>query len=145
MNKKINKSRGFTLIELIIVMVIIGILAAIVLMQMRGYAKDARASKAQAQMSSVIPSMIGCWGNGGTLLLDKDVAPICSLSDSYGNWPIISNIGYRYAADSIDPNSWYISLDNSSDDKAICCNKAMNNCKILDTAGSQCNATTPSN
>ena len=61
---KISNS-AFTLIELLVAMAIIALLVAVVLVQFQGYAKGARASKALGQLSSVIPGMGSCWGNGG--------------------------------------------------------------------------------
>ena len=72
--KKNNK--GFTLIELIVVLVIVGILAAIAVPQYLGFAEKARAAEAIGVISAIKTgeetyyagsSMGGYWSSGGSL------------------------------------------------------------------------------
>ncbi|HBB36654.1 MAG: hypothetical protein UX02_C0001G0019 [Candidatus Moranbacteria bacterium GW2011_GWC1_45_18] len=163
MNKKINGKTGFTLIELMVAVAIIGILAGVVLVQMQGYAKDARATKAIAQLSSVIPSMYSCWGNGGKVNVpgQNGGADVCSTNPSYGKWPNFTSDmdsydftvsvendsnqpDYCASPGCINKDAWYVYVDSNSDNKRICCNLAMKSCKA-DISGSQCTAAVPSN
>jgi prepilin-type N-terminal cleavage/methylation domain-containing protein len=164
MSKKINENKGFTLIELMVAMVIIAILAAIVLMQMQGYAKDARSSKALGQISSAIPSLVSCWGNGGTVNAPGGTYtsggsvngmgnnPICNIGgtdiSSYGLWPNFNKAGtdmanYYYGYTDVNPaGGWCIRFYSAwnRDDVAICCNSSMNGCQIIgaSSAGGNC-------
>ena len=142
---KISK-HGFTLIEILVAIAIVGILAAVVLVSMSSYGKRARSTKALAQISSVIPAMMSCWGNGGKVnspvttagdsKLEGDEA-ICNLSDSYGFWPRsggdLKNYLYRthLFKDDQNANKFHIVFfDYDYDESYICCNSAMNSCKV---------------
>lgn len=148
MRKKIlNTETGFTLIEIMVAIGIIGILAAVVLVSMTAYGSKARSAKALGQLSSAIPAMYSCWGNDGTVNAPSSGGNICSLAASYGQWPRTTGdlSSYAYTGSTItDKASWFIMFTSSTDDRRICCNSAMKNCKLLDTASSTCNATTPS-
>ena len=134
MKNKKEKNKAFTLIELMVAIAIIGILAAIVLMQMQGYAKDARASKVLAQASSAIPSMVSCWGNGGDVASGTNICSVITGAANYGAWPTFPA---DYAIDDGDgksdwtsASSWFFSVvsDSDHDDVTICCNSKMNSC-----------------
>ena len=148
-------SRGFTLIELLVAMAIIALLAAVVLVQFQGYAKGARASKALAQMSSAIPGMVSCWGNGKIVKAPSSSGAICKEAGvggadvtSYGYWPNTSGdlTSYSYGINSLnDRTSWYFSLGSSSDNKGICCNSTLKSCQIIGqpVTSSNCTAILP--
>ena len=67
-------SGGFTLVEMLIVVVIVGLIAAVAMTVFFGYARDAKAAEAKALAGSVLKVLEGCAqarGSGGS----------CSLSD----------------------------------------------------------------
>ncbi|MCX6763056.1 MAG: prepilin-type N-terminal cleavage/methylation domain-containing protein [Candidatus Moranbacteria bacterium] len=128
-----NNSKAFTLIELMIAIAIIGILAAAVLASMSSYGKKARSSRAMAQASSAIPSMVSCWGNGGNV---NSGTNICSIGSGYGAWPTLPT-GYSYSGNSItnaqSVNPWVFSVTNTESAPAVCCNSKMSSCGMPDS------------
>lgn len=170
---KKNKS-GFTLIELMVAIAIIGILAAVVLVSMKNFGAKARASKALAQASSVVPTIISCWGNGGEVKVPdaNGGEAFCYiggvLKEDYGKWPamgsgdmstwewrattnFVVSCSAAVGGDCHDPDGWRIWLSSTAgkDALGVCCNKAMNNCKSLFHNGtvwsSSCTDSLPTN
>jgi len=157
---KIAKRDAFTLIEIMVAIAIVGILSAVVLVSMKTYGAKARSSKALAQLSSAMPSMVSCWGNGNDVGAPASGGAICQDSAatpndiaSYGTWPIAGSgdlTNYSYTSTLTSKSSWLIKLsDSANDKKRVCCNSAMMNCKIQDKSGSDwnedCTATGPTN
>ena len=65
--KKFNNKSGFTLIEIIVVLIIVGILAAIALPNLFSNVSKSRAEEALAAIASYRPTMEGCIvGKSGT-------------------------------------------------------------------------------
>jgi prepilin-type N-terminal cleavage/methylation domain-containing protein len=100
MNKKYpSLEKGFTLIEVLVAIAIVGILASVVLVSMGGYRIKANAAKINASLSSAVTSMQSCWSFGGSVYNPMNQShnrDICSLSSSYGKWPDPSGTGYVY-------------------------------------------------
>lgn len=168
-NKRYIKA-GFTLVELLVAIAIIAIMAAVILISMQGYAKDARASKALGTISSIIPSMYSCWGNGGDVIFIKDVYMtwdgwICGMPGggglSYGLYPKSQGelASYKYDSSNsqegncsqswcpgcpcLDKNDFSFYFYSDTDQKKICCNKALKGCKVLDNFLDSCTASSP--
>jgi prepilin-type N-terminal cleavage/methylation domain-containing protein len=91
------KRSGFTLIEILLAIAIIGILAAVILISLSGYRASARSSKLNSSLSSVVTSLQSCWAFGGQVNAPSNNAQICTLASSYGNWPDVSQDGYSYS------------------------------------------------
>jgi type IV pilus assembly protein PilE len=74
---KRNKARGFTLIELMIALVVVGILAAIAIPAYTDSVRKTRRGQAKADMTEVVQALercftnrntyVGCFGGGNTL------------------------------------------------------------------------------
>jgi prepilin-type N-terminal cleavage/methylation domain-containing protein len=133
--KKIQNSRSaFTLIEIMVAIAIVGILAAVVLVSMNSFADKARTTRALAQASSVVPSMISCAGNGGTVSFA--VGNICTVitgASNYGAWPTWPSSAYTVADNDPVPyyassSDWVFRVTVDTGQTPICCNSAMNGC-----------------
>lgn len=157
-----KNEKAFSLIELLVVIAIIGIMASIIIVSATVYRSEARASKALTQLSSVLPGMVSCWGNGNTVKEPTDSGgAICRKPEtdgadiaSYGYYPDLSTgdlADYAYGVIDMTKNGWHFGAASSTDDKAICCNVTMKACKgvaePLDDAGddANCDDDTPSN
>lgn len=98
MNKK-----GFTLVELLVVVSIIGILAGIVLVSLNSGRERTRKASLQSTLSSIITVANMCINENGTInaptsVTDGDGA-ICSLADFTETWPALTHItgvAYQY-------------------------------------------------
>lgn len=76
-----RKNRGFTLVEILIVVIILGILAAIVIPQFTSASQDARKSSLVSQLQT-LRSQIELWK-----LQHKDKLP--DLTTATGNWDFL--------------------------------------------------------
>lgn len=63
---KINNKRGFTLIEVLVVVVILGVLAGLALPVYQGQVEKSRAAEALAQLDAMRSSMIRYFSQNGT-------------------------------------------------------------------------------
>src|SRR5437899_10460841 len=69
-----EREAGFTLVELLIVILIVGILSAVALPLYLGYTKDARLAEAKALAGSAMTSLSGCVqvkGTGGNSVVSE--------------------------------------------------------------------------
>lgn len=95
--------KGFTLIELIVVIAILGVLMAILIPSVTGYLKKARQSAANANAKSIYDQL-----RSNTVELGKQDITIadCRLSDPAENTP--GRVG-----DCVEMNTWLASLPQS--------------------------------
>lgn len=131
-----RQEKGFTLIEILIVVAIIAILAGVVLVSATAYRSRARSARAQAQASSALPSMVSCAANKGWGSVNGPSGSgggyICGSDSNYGLWPDMSPISFSYGNwNASAVNSFYFTVGGGG--ITICCNSAMNSCGAIDS------------
>jgi prepilin-type N-terminal cleavage/methylation domain-containing protein len=83
-----NKIKGFTIIELIVVVAIIAVLAAIVLVNVTAYINKGKDSAIQGNLSTMMTNAAVIFDNNGNYLLacaGVNVAPITAAKTAFGN------------------------------------------------------------
>ena len=142
-------SKGFTLLELLLTMAIIGILAGAILISLSAQRKKAQEAKALVELSGVMQPMLMCRSDGGEVNNPAANVDICKLSTNYGKWPStgagtgLSEFGnYSSGDDDGDGGqlggNWFFSINDTN--VIICCNSRSSRCKDLSTG--PCNANT---
>ncbi len=106
MSIKIRESKGFTLVELIIVIVVIGILAAIILVAYNGITNQARGSAIQSDLSNAKQKLL-------IYKTEEDTYPT--------NTTQLSNVGIKASKSVYDTtgNNFYYCYNKTTDEFAI--------------------------
>lgn len=132
MKKKMNK-KGFTLVELLVVVSIIGILAGIVLVSLNSGRERTRKASLQSTLSSIITVANMCVNDSGTINPPAGTGTsaggnaICSLTDITEIWPVlnVSGAAYQY----IKSGPTYISAGVGTTEE-VCCTIATSSCVV---------------
>ncbi|QIB49632.1 type IV pilin protein [Pseudomonas sp. OIL-1] len=82
---RLNTARGFTLMELLIVIVIVGILASIALPSYQGYIKKSRAKTAAADLVSLAAVVEGRFQRS-LAYPTSDINGTAALKSAFGQW-----------------------------------------------------------
>jgi prepilin-type N-terminal cleavage/methylation domain-containing protein len=147
-----KNKKAFTLIELLIVIAIIGILAATVMVSLGNARKKARQAAVQATLSSILPSIYMCFDAGVNVnaAATPGTTAICTATGLTEVWPILnagSTTGWDWTGTqtgTATTGDFYIAASNgaTATDNKVCCNSKLNSCQVL-AGNATCNATTP--
>src|SRR5215813_9674649 len=86
-----EREQGFTLVELLIVILIVGILAAVAIPLYLGYTKDAKMAEGKALLGSVMTALQGCVqakGSGQSCQVSEIVNRRPQHRRRDGRWPL---------------------------------------------------------
>ena len=79
----ITKSSGFSLVELLVVVAIVGILSAVGTISYQGYVKSAKRSSAQNIVQQTALAQTEEYSNSGSFLILLEAEPLCSIIEFF--------------------------------------------------------------
>jgi len=153
MTKKMGKRKGFTIIEILIVVSIIGVLAAVILALWSISARNrAAVASYKTTMKSVQTAVELCAGTGGSPLSGMPGVEICDTNGDgsisaadYDKeaYPLIdsrcSNTGNFFISYDVpgNPTTWRVTTENSCRGCRLSCNSSY--CSPIENPAGSCN------
>lgn len=129
---RLPKNKGFTLVELLIVMAIIGILAGIVLVSMKPAVDRTKKSSAITTASSILPELVTCLDDGGDINAPASVSagggPICAEAGHLTEWPSFGDTGWEYSGVVATTITSTYEFDITDGSDTVTCSLASNGC-----------------
>jgi prepilin-type N-terminal cleavage/methylation domain-containing protein len=116
------KNFGFTILELIVVVAIIGILTSVVLVSLSNQRSKAKIASAQTTMNSVMPLAVTCLDDNSLLNETTVGGLICDATESV--WPELTS-GWSYVASPVsDTDTNTFSFSATDGVNTISCSEA---------------------
>jgi prepilin-type N-terminal cleavage/methylation domain-containing protein len=112
-HKLTRRSQGFSLIELLIVISIIGIMAAVAIPQLNAYLKRGRETAAIQSLQEIHRAQASYYSTKGKYASLNDLVELEFLKKTFGESKVIS--GYTYSSSDVSTNTFTIHADRVSD------------------------------
>ena len=117
LNRKKSRNlleKGFTLVELMIVIVIVGVLSAVALPNFLSQTSKAKGTEARSQISSIIKGASAAYLEGGDTKVNADIAAGDETCPLWGA-PVAADTKFDYVCTFVTPNLKVTATGNAND------------------------------